>query len=681
MAEALRLSAQYDLAQAMCRRLLQRDPRDAKALHQLALLAHQAGDSAQACELMQACAAELPDDAGIQCDLGGLFNLQGRLPEAVACFRRALRLAPQNSQAHYNLGCTLQAQGLLLEAEGCYRQALAIEPANTTILSNLGGCLLEQRNIDAAIACFREAVVADAGDVKSLNNLGTALQSAGRHGEAKSCFENAIELDPSFARSYVNLGMLHHEQGELGKAEANHREALKLDPNFVEAHFSLGVTLHALHRLDEAADSYRHAIAINPRHVKSQDNLVMTLQFVATVGSEELLAAHRRFADQFEAPLKPFWTRHGNIADPSRRIRIGYVSGDFREHAVAYFIEPVFRHYDRAQFEVFAYSNNPKNDAVTARLRASVDHWRDVATLTDADMAMQIRADAIDILIDLSGHTAHNRLLVFARKPAPIQITYLGYLSTTGLESMDYRLTDHLAEPAGSERYYTETLLHMPDSMWCYQPPADVSAPAPAITPLPALENGYLTFGSFNNVDKIGADAITLWAALLQHLPTSRLLFLAAPEVHAHFLRQFDAHGIAAERITFFGKLAPDEFRRLVQRADISLDSYPVNGATTTCESLWQGVPVLSLSGERVLSRNGQSILSAAQLPDFCATTPIELIKTARLLADNPAVLANIRAGMREHLRTTPLLHQRHFVENLEALLRDAWRKWCRTAK
>jgi len=294
--------------------------------------------------------------------------------------------------------------------------------------------------------------------------------------------------------------------------------------------------------------------------------------------------------------------------------------------------------------------------------------------MSDDQLSQRIQSDGIDILVDLTGHTAHSRLLTFARKPAPIQITYLGYPGTSGLSAMDYRLTDNYAEP-GDDRFYTEKLLRLPDSMWCYRPVADM----PEVTPLPALANGYVTFGSFNNVNKVGADCIALWATLLRALPGARLLLATVPEgeVRERLTRQFVELGVDARRLSFCGKLPPHEFQRRLQQVDITLDPFPVNGATTTCESLWLGVPVLALVGERFLSRAGLSVLSAAQLPDFAAATPAEFINTATLLANNLALLADIRLGLRDHLRATPLLDCQRLTRNLEQIYRNVWETWC----
>ena len=646
---------------------------DAETLHRQALSLHQSGDDNQAISVMRQAVALAPGRADWESDLGGLLNRVGNLDQAVAHFEAALQLDPSNAQAHYNLGCTLQAQNRLAQAEACYRRALELVPGNVDYLCNLSACLQLSGQLDAAIACSREALALDANNVKVLNNLGTALQELGKLDEAIDYLRRAVEYDPSSAKNFVTLGAAHQERGELEQAANCHRRAIVLDPGLVEAHFALGVALHALCRTSEAVECYRHALAIDPDRCRSFDNYVMTQQFASGIDADALFAAHLAYGEQFETPLKKSWPRHRNERDPERRLKIGYVSGDFRSHAVAHFIEPILAWHDRSQVEVFCYANQKRDDAVTIRLRELSDHWCSCIALDDDELAHRIGEDGIDILVDLSGHTSHNRLLTFARKPAPLQITYIGYLSTSGLTAMDYRLTDRLAEPPGSERYYTEKLLYLPDSMWCFQAPVD----SPEIAPSPALANGYLTFGSFNNVDKVDAASVELWSALLRKLPDARLLMLAPPDTRPHFLKLFAQGGIAASRLAFFGKMSPQEFRRNLQNVDLALDSYPVNGATTTCECLWQGVPVLSLAGPRFLSRNGLSILHAAQLPDFAVQSETELFNTAALLANNPVLLNSIRMGMREHLAKTALMDGQGFTGKLEAIYRTIWRRWC----
>lgn len=510
-------------------------------------------------------------------------------------------------------------------------------------------------------------------DAGAHNNLGKALRDHGQFDDAVASYRQALAIKPDFAVAHSGFGMTLRCLGQIDAALASYRQALLLKPDYVEAYNNIGRALLDFGQQDEAISHLRRALEIKPDYPEVHNNLLMALQYVPSTSSDELFAAHRHFGEQFEAALKPNWRVPANDRDPGKRLKIGYVSGDFRMHPVAYFIEPVLANHDKSQVEVFCYSNSARHDTFTDRLIAEADHWLACFGMSDDQLAQRIRSDGIDILVDLSGHTARNRLMVFARKPAPVQITYLGYPGTSGLSAMDYRLTDRYAEP-GSDQYYTEKLLRLPDSLWCYSPVDDM----PEVTPLPALANGYVTFGSFNNVNKVGSECIVLWAKLLRSLPTARLMMATVPEgeMRTRLVGQFREHGVEDERLEFCGKLPLKEFQRKLQQVDVSLDPFPVNGATTTCESLWLGVPVLSLVGDRFLSRAGLSVLSAAHMPEFAVATPEEYVSTAALLASDLPQLAKIRAGMRERLKTTPLFDQRRFTRNLEGIYRDVWRKY-----
>lgn len=645
------------------------------------------------------------------CGSGKKFKqccLNSKIPDAaaqVSTTAQARQFVETLTQIEKNHLAALFSAGRFAEMESAACRLLEMHPRSGFVWKAIGTALLEQRK-DAVEALQRAAELLP-GDAETFNNLGKALQNCGRVNEAVTIYRHALTLRPDFAEAecglslallslgqvdeaeascrqalahkpayamaYNNLGNALRDRGQLSEAMTSYRRALEIAPNLAIAHNNLGNVLRDCRLLDEALTSYRRAMEIDPVFIGPYDNLLMSLEYTSQITQEDQFAAHQRFGEQFEAPLKPQWSKHTNHRDPRKRLKIGYVSGDFRMHPVSYFIESVFDHHDKSQVEVFAYSNSAKQDSVTERLIAKADHWQPCLGMSDDQLAQRIRADGIDILVDLAGHTAHNRLLAFARKPAPIQITYLGYPGTSGLTAMDYRLTDHYAEP-GSDQYYTEKLLRLPDSMWCYRPAENM----PEVTPSPALANGYLTFGSFNNANKVGSECIALWAALLRRLPTSRLLMATVPqgEMRQRLVAQFEGHGIAAERIAFCGQLSSHDFHRALQQADLTLDPFPVNGATTTCESLWLGVPVLTLIGERFLSRAGFSVLSAAHLPEFAAATPEQLIEITVSLANDLPHLASIRAGMRERLKTTPLFDQQRFTRNLESIYRDVWRRY-----
>lgn len=591
---------------------------------------------AEALHALQRASALLPDDVGAHSNLGNVLLGLGRHDEAIAIYQRALILKPDFAEACFNLGIALKARGQIDGALLHYRRALAIKNDYTEAHYNLGNALREQKRFDDAVESYQQA----------------------------------LKIKPNYAEAHYNLSLVLRALGRHEETVSSCKQALILKPDYAEAHCNLGSAYRDLGRPDDGLASYRRALEINPDFIQAHSNLLFTLQFVDGISMQDLFVAHRSFSEYFEESLKLQWVPHDNSRASNRRLKIGYVSGDFRQHAVAFFIEPVLVNHDKSEVEVFCYANSSIRDAVTERLCAVVDHWIVCSGLTDDELAQRIRTDRIDILMDLSGHTANNRLLTFARKPAPIQITYLGYPGGSGLSAMDYRLTDHYTEP-GDDQYYIERLIRLPHSLWCYKPTASM----PEVTPLPALVNGYLTFGSFNNFNKINESCIILWAALLRSLPSARLLMVTVPEgkSRVRLARQFAELGIASDRIDYCGSLPSQEFQRKLQQVDITLDPFPVNGATTTCESLWLGVPVLTLVGQRFLSRAGYSILSAAQLPEFVVETPEELIATATRLANDLPRLAEIRMGMRERLKDTPLLDQQRFTRNLEGIYRDVW--------
>jgi predicted O-linked N-acetylglucosamine transferase (SPINDLY family) len=389
-----------------------------------------------------------------------------------------------------------------------------------------------------------------------------------------------------------------------------------------------------------------------------------------------VFAEHRQWgrlhADALTAAAGP----HSNDRTPDRRLRIGYVSGHFFGHAVNFFSEPILASHDHRQCEVYCYSNSAHADETTARLRTYAQQWREIHALDDEQAAELVRQDQVDILVDLAGHIGGNRLLVFARKPAPIQVTYIGYQNTTGMAAMDYRLTDEWADPPGmSEAYYTEKLVRLPRSFFCYRP----SPEAPAVSPLPALSNGFVTFGSFNNFAKVTPEVLSAWGALLQAVPQSRLVILAhaVRSLGEYLARAFERQGISAERVTLADRCSRGEYLEWIRRVDIALDPFPFNGHTTTCDALWQGVPVVTLAGRTYASRFGSSAHVNLDLRDLIAQSPEQYVEIATRLAGDVGRLSELRATLRERMAGSPLLDFAGFTRHLEAAYRQMWQRWC----
>ena len=489
----------------------------------------------------------------------------------------------------------------------------------------------------------------------------------------------AIQCAPDCVEAHNNLGNALKDQGRLEEATAAYLQALGFNPEFAEIHNNLGNALKDQGHPDEAIAAYRRTIQLKPDSADAHSNLLLDLHYLPGFEPEELFREHRRWEEIQSLPLAKFIGRHGNDRNPERRLRIGYVSPDFREHPVAFFLESLLAAHDRGQVEVFCYADVLREDTVTKRFHQHTAQWRKIAGMKDEQAADLIRTDGIDILVDLAGHTARNRLLVFARKPAPIQVTYLGYCDTTGLRAMDYRLTDALADPPGTtEHLHSEQLVRLPDTAWCFRP----SDAASAVGTLPVLHSGHITFGCFNVRPKITDEALALWSGLLAKVPGSRLLLKALGFEEASGRLRMHASlkkaGITPERVELVGRIPTlAEHLALYNRMDIALDTFPYNGTTTTCEALWQGVPVVTLAGHTHASRVGVSLLSNVGLAELVAHSPEEYVKVAVALAANVSRLAELRSTLRERMAASPLMDAPRFTRNVEHAYREMWRAWC----
>lgn len=675
LATTLHRAGNFDEAADNFRKAIEANPNEPDYYNNLALVLNDAGKFDAAIASCERAIAMAPGNPFYYNNLGLALNAQGRAEEAIAAFKKALSIHPASAGTLNNLGIALKQQGRLDDTIEVYRTAISLAPGMPQLHSNLSSALLERGKIRESIESGERAVSIDPNYPEAHYNWGNALKADGRLDEAVQCYGRALVLKPDYPEALNNLGIAQCEQGRLTEAIANFNHALSIKSDYL-SHNNLGNAFRDEGRLDEAVASYRKALSIKPDYAEGHSNLLFTMQFdPAGSPPERALEEAQRFAAQFEEPLKAFWQPHRNLRDPERRLKVAYMSPDFRRHPVAYFVEPVLAKHDKHQVEIFCYYNHVQHDEITDRLARYADHWFDCRNLTDTQLAEHIRASEIDILVDLAGHTAHNRLLTLARKPAPVQITYVGYPGTTGLAAMDYRLTDRYADPVGSESSYTEKLLRLPDSLWCYRPGASM----PAITPLPALKNGYITFGSFNHYNKIDRHCVELWSKVLMAVPDSRLMIATVPagESKQRLVEQFAAHGITLERLDLHGKLPRDEFHRILQQADIALDPVTVNGATTTCETLWLGVPTLSLVGNRFLERAGLSLLNAAGLPGLAAASPQEFINIAAGLSRNPPKLAQLRESLRARMAASPLVDEFKFTRALEKIYRDVWITWC----
>ena len=606
----------------------------------------------------------------------------GRLPEAEAGYRQVLALQPGHGDACNNLAVALRQQGRLVEAVEAYQRVLALKPDFADALYNLAIALTSLGRLDEAATAYLKCLTLRPDHGSAHSNLGVVLASLGRLESAVAAYYRAIALNAGHAEAYINLGGALERLGRLEEARDVLTRVLALDPTRPEIHGNLGNVLKSQGRLSEAVDAYRRALALRPDYFEVHCNLLFCLNYRPDLSPAEIGRAHRDWADRYAQPLRR--PAPDRPREPDRRLRVGYVSPDLKTHSVAYFFEPVLAAHDHGAVEVFCYADVTEPDAVTARLRGLADQWRPIVGLDDEALAGQVRADGIDILVDLTGHTGRNRLLAFARKPAPVQVTWLGYPNTTGLTAIDWRITDAIADPEGADALHSERLARLPTGFLCYAAPAD----APEPEPLPAVAGGAdapITFGSFNNLTKVTPEVVRLWSAVLARVPGSRLIVKSTPLADAATCRRyadlFAAEGVDPARFDLLARLpSVNGHLGLYQRIDIALDTFPYTGTTTTCEALWMGVPVVTLLGDRHAARVSASLLARIGLVEMIARDEAGFVAIAAGLAADRPRLAALRASLRERMRHSPLCDAPGFTRILESAYRQMWQIHCRQA-
>jgi protein O-GlcNAc transferase len=693
------------------------------ASYMLGVIAHEAGNDESAFDLLSKAIAVKPDLFEAHNALGMVLRALGRLGDAVdschkalaikpdyaealntmglalrdletledaaASLQKALSIKPNFADAHSNLGLVLHDLGKLDEAVASYRKALAIKPDYAEAHNNLGNALRQLRQLDGAVECYGHAIASQPDYAEAHSNLGLVLYDLGKLNEAISSFNKALAINPDYVevsgslssqswrgRAHCGLGNAFKVLGMPDEAAVSYQRALVINPDFSEAHSNLGNALKDLGRLDAAVASYRKALTIKSDYAEARSNLVFTLGYDPKISSPDILQEAKQW--QAQCGFTGEIPKHQNMPDPDRRLRVGLVSGDLRRHSVSFFLENVLAEIDKDKLELFSYATFPKADDVTARLKKSVAQWRTVVGVPDDALAAKIREDRIDVLVDLSGHTAYNRLAVFSRKPAPLQVTWLGYGGTTGVDGMDYILCDPLILPRSEEAHYTEKPWRLPEVWMCFSPPGleiDVG-------PLPALADGFITFGSFNNLTKVSGHAVACWARVLEAVPNSRLVLkalqLGDATVQESIVARFTAEGIDPQRLAFHGHFAEQaDHLRAYQKIDIALDPFPYSGGTTTAEALWMGTPVLTLRGERYVSHMGESLIHNAGLDEWISETPEEYVEKAMVFAADLLGLAALRGRLRGQLVASPVCDAPRFARNLEDAFRGMWWEWC----
>lgn len=725
-------------AQEICLNLLQSDPQLAEGHRFLGLIAYLQKKYPEAQEHLSRALAIAPADGPANDNMGLVLIELGDYRGAEASARRALEAMPGMANPAHNLGIALLKQNRFSEAETILQQAMIAEPLNPNIVSNLAIALektgkyteavsayqrvfrlrprdvevqsqlrrliaiagqydsrtgeqpelqslflegiqrFASKQMDQAEKLFRWVLALDPDHPQASYHLGKILLLKKEYPEAQRVLRRAVRSRPDWAEPHYHLGLLYQSQRLLTEAEIAYRRALELDPTFTQIYNNLGAgVLNTEGRILEAREIYQQGLRINPDDPLTLSNWIFNEQYVPGVTLARLAEIHGQWAKLHGDPLRKTWKQHINLNDPEKPLRIGFLSGDLFLHPVGLFLDPVLTCLDQSSFTTNLYANQDTNDEQTKKLAALADHWNWVTDRSDEEIAEQIRADQIDILIDLSGHTGRNRLLVMARKPAPVQMTWAGYVGTTGLDAIDYLIADRVHVPVGVENNYKEKLLRLPYGYICYQPPGY----APKIGPLPAYETGHITFGSLNNTAKINRLVISTWAEILRKVPTSRLLlkthWLDDYPLRRRIHQLFEDHGVAADRIELIGITPHLEQLACYNRIDIGLDPFPYSGGLTTLEASWMGVPVITCPGETFNSRHSLSHLTHLGFTDTVVGNLAEYVDLAVQLARDLGRVDQMRFLLRPLMQRAPLCNPTLFTDTFSQGLRQAWRLWC----
>lgn len=690
-------------AEAEYRQVLALRPNHPETLHRLGILAYQVGRLDVAADLIQRAASWAPGEARFHANLASVLNDLGKPSEALVAAGNAIRLDPSLSGGHLALGVAHQNLRQYELARLAFEEAIRRDPSSAAAYTNLGSALSSLGQTEQAISAHRAAVLLSpnmgvahynlgvllkqsgdlAGALAALEaavriypklyeariHLGLAFELAQRFDDAGREYQVAIDLNATRADGYNNLANLLLRSDQPARALELYQKLLARDPRNVTALGNLANALKDQGQLDESLDAHRRALEIDPAQVHIHSSLLLLLQHHPKFNPAQIGDESRAWAARHAEPLAKI-PRDGRLAGSSGgKLRIGYLSGDFREHYIGRVALSLMEHHDAESFEVHCYSNSRREDDVTRATRAAKVHWRDITTLDDQSAAELIARDAIDVLIDLSSHTAGGRPLVFARRPAPVQVMWLAYPGTTGMSTMDYRITDRYLDPPGeNDAFYSEKSVYLPHCYWLLNPRGDSAE----VTPLPALSNGRITFGSFNTFSKVNEEMIQRWAEVLKAVADSRLLILAPPgEARQRVARSFTSLGVAEERVEFVGRVPRSEYLKYYQQTDVVLDTFPWNGHTTSLDALWMGVPTISLVGRGAMSRGGLSVLSNLGLTELAASSVEAYVRTATELSRDLGRLAEMRLGLRQRMQNSPIMDPIGYTRDAEQIYRN----------
>jgi predicted O-linked N-acetylglucosamine transferase (SPINDLY family) len=673
LGNALALRGRLDESVAAQKRAIELKPDFAQAIRTLGAIRQQQGMLDEAISLYRKAAEANPTFSLALVSLGEALRQKGELAEAITALRQAVMAQPNIPDGHYALGSALFAAGDPQAAQE-FGATIALRPDFAPAHSALANTQCAAKEWARAAGTFRQAVVLRPDFAEAYSGLGNALSNLGQMDSAISAFRRAISLKPALAQAHGLLGVALSTCGEMDEAIASLRQAAALAPEDASIQNNLGSALQKIGQLDAAIACYQRAVELAPNHVMADSNRVYALYFHPDFDAQAILREHRVWSERHAKPLQWQIPHHANDRAPERKLRIGYISPDFREHVVGWELLPLLSEHDRAQFEIYCYSNLAIPDDLTDRLRSHAEVWRNIYPLDDQAVAEMVHADQIDILVDLTLHMANNRLLVFARKPAPVQVTYLGYAGSTGLETIDYRFSDPHLDPLETDlTCYSEATIRLPRSYWCYHPGGD----APDVSPSPASA-GSVTFGCLNNFSKVSSAAMDLFSQVLIAVPGSKLILQCPAGSHRLVVAdEFFRRGVAADRVEFVPLQDWPAYMQTYHRIDIALDPIPYGGGITTCDGLWMGVPAVTLSAATAVGRGGRTILNNVGLGELVASTAEDYVRIAADLAKDPARLAELRGGLRQRMREAPLMDDKRFARDVEAAYRQMWKRWC----
>ena len=628
-------------AEALYIKVLEHEPNQSDALHFLGILASQKGQHEQAVNLINQAICVQPT-ALMYAHRANALQAQQQYQAAIDSYQQAIKLQPQFFEAYANLGIAYRGLGQLDAAIDSYQRAIAINP-------------------DYAPA---------------YNSLGSALKTQGKLNAAVESYRHALRLNPQYADAYNNLANAYQTLGRLNEAVTSYRQALALNPHYTDVYSNLGNALQSLGQYQAAIDSYRQALVLQPNAVVARSNLLFALSFYPQCTPSAYLAEARHYGELLLAQAQPYQQWPHSQKNPAR-LRVALLSGDLKTHPVGYFIESILAHLNANQLEVFVYSTQPFEDELTQRIKQHISRWQTVVGLTDAAAAHTIHHDGIDVLIDLAGHTAHNRLPILAWKPAPLQISWLGFFSSTGVIGIDYLLADPLSVLASQQAHFSEKIWYLPETRLCFTPPStDVDQ---VLLSLPALKNGYITFGCFQKLAKINDDVLTLWGRIFKALPQARLRLqskqMNCPMAREQLLSRLSSFGINKQHVEIMAEVPRAAYLAAYAEVDMILDTFPFTGGTTTCEALWMGVPTLTLTGNTLLARQGVSLLSAVGLHEWIAADEQMYVDKAISYAQQLPALAQLRTQLRSMLQRSPLVDAPRFARHFSYALQSMWRE------